>query len=259
MRTGLQIANSPQHCKNLDATLAASAARLQIGLPGSLRSSCASAPALRDPAATGAPNRLAGQVAQAGGLKMDLEDARSETLSQPPYSDAESSASSIGGESGASSHLSLVGSSRPRQPPKCRVRGSVAPRAPVPERTTGRKLSEPFNAEMDQRLRQLVEAHQRANISSDVPWTEIATNFNNPDKTPKQCRERYPTPTPLPTLPQLCLHLPPPPQHRSLPRRPFAQPHFHRVCARAGGTSKWIPRSQRKTSRIRLTCRSWRW
>eukprot|EP00964_Phaeocystis_antarctica_P066208 scaffold39990_cov67-Phaeocystis_antarctica.AAC.5 len=163
----LQIANSPQHCKNLDATLAASAARLQIGLPGSLRSSCASAPALRDPAATGAPNQLAGQVAQAGGLKMDLEDARSETLSQPPYSDAESSASSIGGESGASSCLSLVGSSRPRQPPKCRVRGSVAPRAPVPERTTGRKLSEPFNAEMDQRLRQLVEAHQRANISSD--------------------------------------------------------------------------------------------
>ena len=84
----------------------------------------------------------------------------------------------------AAERLSLVGSSHPRS--------SVAS---VPERTTGRKLSEPFNAVMDQRLRQLVEAHQRANISPDVPWTEIATHFENPVKNPKQCRERYPPTT----------------------------------------------------------------
>ena len=98
---GLQTANPPQHFDNLEASTAASFARL--GLSGSLRSPYDGAPALRDLAAIGAPNQLAGQVA-----RMNLEEARSETS----HSDAERSASSIRRRSAAFSDLSSIGKSR---------------------------------------------------------------------------------------------------------------------------------------------------
>jgi len=79
--------------------MAVSAARLLIA---PLRNPCDGDPALRDLAAIRAQNQLlAAQGAQAGGVGVDLEeDAHSETLSHS-YSDAESSASSIGRGSAA--------------------------------------------------------------------------------------------------------------------------------------------------------------
>ena len=80
--------------------MAVSAARLLIA---PLRNPCDGAPALRDLAAIRAQNQLlaAQGVCRRGGVGVDLEeDAHSETLSHS-YSDAESSASSIGRGSAA--------------------------------------------------------------------------------------------------------------------------------------------------------------
>ena len=99
---GLQTANPPQHFDHLEASTAASFARL--GLSCSLRSPYDGTPALHDLAAIGAPNQLAGQVA-----RMNLEEARSEADS---YSDAESSASSTRRKSAAFSDLSSIRKSR---------------------------------------------------------------------------------------------------------------------------------------------------
>ena len=129
--------------------MAVSAARLLIA---PLRNPCDGAPALRDLAAIRAQNQLlAAQGAQAGGVGVDLEeDARSETLSHS-YSDAESSASSIGRGSAASSSMASIGKRR-------RTVTSSAVRA-SPARPPMRRQLSTFTSENDQRLIQLVAEH----------------------------------------------------------------------------------------------------
>ena len=157
--------------------MAVSAARLLIA---PLRNPCDGAPALRDLAAIRAQNQLlAAQGAQAGGVGVDLEeDARSETLSHS-YSDAESSASSIGRGSAASSSMASIGKRR-RAVTSSAVRGS-------PGRPPMRRQLSTFTSKDDQRLRQLVAEHG----GTAEKWTEIARSFGT-DRSSKQCRERCP-------------------------------------------------------------------
>jgi hypothetical protein len=106
------------------------------------------------------------------------EDARSETLSHS-YSDAESSASSIGRGSAASSSMASIGKRR-RAVTSSAVRGS-------PGRPPMRRQLSTFTSKDDQRLRQLVAEHG----GTAEKWTEIARSFGT-DRSSKQCRERCP-------------------------------------------------------------------
>ena len=196
--------------------MAVSAARLLIA---PLRNPSDGAPALRDLAAIRAQNQLlAAQGAQAGGVGVDLEeDARSETLSHS-YSDAESSASSIGRGSAASSSMASIGKRR-RAVTSSAARGS-------PGRPPMRRQLSTFTSKDDQRLRQLVAEHG----GTAENWTEIARSFGN-DRSSKQCRERCPpararTPARLPQLLQSTGRCPvcPSPSLPSAGRVQVAQP-----------------------------------
>ena len=176
--------------------LANLAARMQLDSPGSLRTTA------RDLAEEAGFPYLLSQTGQAGqGIRMDVEDERSEhseqSWSQPSYSDAESAPSSIGGRSAAPSSLSSIGradksralfSRRPRPPPLHREGGSSA--SPVPaspdvinqEDTTCRH-NRKWREEEDQRLIQIVED------KGPQQWSTIAQTLNI-DRTGKQCRER---------------------------------------------------------------------
>jgi hypothetical protein len=220
---GLQTANPPQHYDNLDASpVAASASRLLIGLPAPLCNPCDGTPALRDRAAIRAQNQPAAQAAQAGGVGMDLEeDARSETLSHS-YSDAESSSSSIGRGSAASSSMASIGKRR-------RTVTSSAVRA-SPARPPMRRQLSTFTSENDQRLIQLVAEHSGS--GTPEKWTEIAQRLGS-DRNGKQCRERCPPPA-RPRSPGRRRTLNSSPtglttKHWALARLPFAQPPFRRV------------------------------
>ena len=161
--------------------MTASMGQLQVGLHS--KPICSGALALRGSAASDAPNQQqAGQ--QRGGDGMDFDDARSEISHPESHPDSESSASSFSGNRGASFRATLIGSSRPCQPPKRR-----APRVGGNDQ-----------AETDRLLTQIVE-EQRDEMPGEVslPWTEIAIRLNECDyirankllcKTPKQCNDR---------------------------------------------------------------------
>ena len=240
---GLQTANPPQHYDNLDASpVAASASRLLIGLPAPLCNPCDGTPALRDRAAIRAQNQPAAQAAQAGGVGMDLEeDARSETLSHS-YSDAESSSSSIGRGSAASSSMASIGKRR-------RTVTSSAVRA-SPARPPMRRQLSTFTSENDQRLIQLVAEHSGS--GTPEKWTEIAQRLGS-DRNGKQCRERCPPrPPALPRAaahPQLLSHRP---HHEALGVGPSAlRPASPPACA--GGTT-----TSTRSCKTRRTGPRWR-
>ena len=171
---GLQTANPPQHFDNLEASTAASFARL--GLSGSLRSPYDGAPALRDLAAIGAPNQLAGQVA-----RMNLEEARSETSHS---ADAESSASSIRRRSAAFSDLSSIGKSRRADKSSAPRNRPYPARPPPPMRRQGSSFS---SSKDDQRLGELAEEH---GLNAWAKIAQILKDEGHGDRAGKQCRER---------------------------------------------------------------------
>ena len=120
---------------------------------------------------------------QAGQKRRSMEDDRSDDLSQPPYSDAESSASSTGGVSRAASSLCSIGKS-PRTDKSSPLRSHPYPaRLLPPMRRQGSSLSKD-----NQRLGELVKEHGQF-----AGWTKIAQILKyegHGNKTGKQCRER---------------------------------------------------------------------
>ena len=103
-----------------------------------------------------------------------MEDS-SDDLSQPPYSDAESAASSTGGRSGAASRLSSIG------------KGRRADRPSAPRNHPYRARPFGWKSKDDQRLGQLVKEHGL------LEWAKIAqilTDEGYDDRVGKQCRER---------------------------------------------------------------------
>ena len=109
--------------------------------------------------------------------------APSETLSHPPHSDDESSASSIGGRSGAASCLCSIVKSRRTDKSSPPRKHPYPARLLPPMRRQGSSLSKD-----NQRLGELVKEHGQF-----AGWTKIAkilTVEGHGHSTGKQCRER---------------------------------------------------------------------
>ena len=118
------------------------------------------------------------------GQKRRKEDAPSETLSQTPYSDAESSAFPTGGTSGAASSLSSIGKSRRAEKSSAPRNRPYPARPPPPMRRQGSSFS---SSKDDQRLGELAEEH---GLNAWARIAQILKDEGHGDRTGKQCRER---------------------------------------------------------------------
>ena len=118
------------------------------------------------------------------GQKRRKEDAPSETLSQTPYSDAESSAFPTGGTSGAASSLSSIGKSRRANKSSAPRNRPYPARPPPPMRRQGSSFS---SSKDDQRLGELAEEH---GLNAWARIAQILKDEGHGDRTGKQCRER---------------------------------------------------------------------
>ena len=103
-----------------------------------------------------------------------MEDS-SDDLSQPPYSDAQSSASSTGGRSGAASRLSSIG------------KGRRADKPSAPRNHPYRARPFEWKSRDDQRLGELVKEH---GLCEWAKISQILTDEGHGDRIGKQCRER---------------------------------------------------------------------
>ena len=120
---------------------------------------------------------------QAGQKRRSMEDDRSDDLSQPPYSDAESSASSTGGRNEAASSLSSTGKSRRADKSSAPRNHPYPARPPPPMHPQGSS----FSCKHDQRLGELAEEH---GLFAWVKIAQILTDEGYDDRVGKQCRER---------------------------------------------------------------------
>ena len=124
---------------------------------------------------------------QAGQKRRSMEDDRSDDLSQPPYSDAESSASSTGGRSEVASSLSSTGKSRRADKSSVPRNHPYPARPPPPMHPQGSSFSFEWKSKDDQRLGELAKED---GLFAWVKIAEILTDEGHGYRIGKQCRER---------------------------------------------------------------------